>query len=121
MRILQTLTITLALGGLLEVGAVADQPTSPRVAKLNEAGVVKNQRGSRRTSGRIAVTGKLTGEGVECQTFRSKNGILYTLVGNLRGFKEGDKVRVTGKVVKMSTCMQGTTLALESIKKVNRL
>ena len=124
MRILRASIIFLALGGLLQMAAVvvvAARPTSPVVAKLNVAGVAAgNQRGSRSSSKRIAITGKLTGEGVECQAFRSKNGILYTLVGNLRGFREGDKVRIVGKVVKISTCMQGTTLALESIRKVGR-
>ena len=61
---------------------------------------------------RITVTGRLTREGVECQAFRSKNGILYTLTGNLRGFKAGDRVRVVGRVAQMSTCMQGTTLSV---------
>jgi TolB-like protein len=64
------------------------------------------------------VTGRLTREGVECQAFRSKNGKLYTLSGNLRGFKAGDRVRVTGRVAEVSTCMQGTTLSVESIRKI---
>jgi len=123
MRILQTATIVLALGGLLQMpmAAAVTRPTSFNVAKLNREGPAANQNSSRRSVKRIVVTGKITGEGVECRALRSNNGILYTLVGNLRGLKEGDKVRVVGKVMKMSTCMQGTTLAVESIRKSSRL
>ena len=47
----------------------------------------------------ITVRGILTNEGVECQAMRSLNdNKLYTLTGNLQGFKTGDKVEVTGKV-----------------------
>ena len=67
----------------------------------------------------ITVIGTLTEEGVECQAMRSlDDNKLYTLTGNLQGFKNGDKVEVTGKVVEVSICMQGTTIAVDKITKV---
>ena len=67
----------------------------------------------------ITVIGTLTGEGVECQAMRSlDDNKLYTLTGNSQGFKNGDKVEVTGKVVEVSFCMQGTTIAVDKITKV---
>ncbi len=64
----------------------------------------------------IQVRGTLTGEGVECQALRTANGQLYTLTGELGGFKTGDKVRVKGEVAQVSTCQQGITIAVEKIQ-----
>ena len=61
-------------------------------------------------SGAICVKGKLTDEGVECQAFRSTDGELYTLVGHLNGFQNGDDVVVCGTIASVSFCMQGTTI-----------
>ena len=107
MKILCLMTMVLALGGL--PGTSAARPNPFGAADQND---------SRRSGRRITVTGRLTREGVECQAFRSRNGILYTLTGNLRGFKAGDRVRVVGRVAELSTCMQGTTLSVESIRRV---
>lgn len=93
-----------------------ESPAAPdNVMRLAPAG---SQNVSRRSGGRVTVTGRLTGEGVECQAFRSKGGKLYTLAGNLRGFKAGDRVRVVGRVAEISMCMQGTTLSVESIRRI---
>jgi hypothetical protein len=67
--------------------------------------------------GTITVTGALTSEGVECQALRGDDGQLYTLAGDLHGFRTGDRVRVTGRVAEVSTCMQGTTIAITTIEK----
>ncbi len=64
---------------------------------------------------RVAVTGTLTDEGVECQALRAEDGALYTLVGDLAGFRTGDPVRVAGSIAEMSVCMQGTTIRVETI------
>lgn len=64
----------------------------------------------------IQVRGILTGEGVECQALRSAEGRLYTLTGDLGGFKTGDKVRVKGEIAQVSTCQQGITIAVEKIQ-----
>lgn len=67
----------------------------------------------------ITVRGILTNEGVECQAMRSlDDNKLYTLTGNLQGFKTGDKVEVTSKVAEVLICMQGTTIAVDKITKV---
>lgn len=64
----------------------------------------------------VRVTGRLTGEGVECQALRGDDGRLYTLTGDLKGFKTGDRVTVEGTVAEISICMQGTTLGVTSIE-----
>jgi hypothetical protein len=61
--------------------------------------------------------GELTDEGVECQAFRSESGELFTLIGNLEGYKTGDKVVVCGTIAEISFCMQGTTLVISYIGK----
>ena len=65
----------------------------------------------------MTVTGKLTNEGVECKAMRGDDGKLYTLTGDLKGFRAGDRVKVTGRIAEMSTCMQGTTLGVEKIER----
>jgi len=64
----------------------------------------------------INVRGTLTGEGIECQALRGDDGELYTLTGDLSGFEEGDRVKVRGTVAEISTCQQGTTIEVQSIK-----
>lgn len=61
-------------------------------------------------SGAICLRGTLTGEGVECQAFRSDDGDLYTLMGDLNDFQTGDSVVVCGTIATVSFCMQGTTI-----------
>lgn len=62
------------------------------------------------------ITGTLTTEGVECPAMRGDDGQLYTLVGNLSGFKPGDRVRIEGELMLVSNCMQGQTIRLKTIK-----
>jgi hypothetical protein len=66
--------------------------------------------------GPTVVEGTLTGEGVECPTLETRSGTLYTLLGELGSFGEGDAVRVTGTPVEMSICMQGITLRVRRIE-----
>ena len=61
--------------------------------------------------------GALTDEGVECQAFRSDTGELFTLIGDLEGYQNGDKVVVCGTIAEISFCMQGTTLVVSYIGK----
>jgi hypothetical protein len=63
----------------------------------------------------ITISGQLTREGVECQALRSDKGELFTLVGDLRGFSAGQRVRVTGQRMEVSTCQQGTTVRVNKI------
>lgn len=63
----------------------------------------------------LRLTGKLTAEGVECPAFRSTQGELYTLLGDLGGFHAGDAVTIEAESVEMSMCMQGTTVKVLSI------
>jgi hypothetical protein len=68
-------------------------------------------------TGTLCVKGTLTDEGVECQAFRSTDGELYTLVGDLNGFQNGDQVVVCGTIAGTSFCMQGTTINVSWIGK----
>lgn len=69
------------------------------------------------SSDTLRVTGTLTDEGVECPALRGDDGTLYTLTPrDLHGFGPGDHVTVTGLEVEISTCMQGTTLAVTDIR-----
>ena len=61
--------------------------------------------------------GVLTDEGVECQAFRSEDGELLTLIGDLEKYGNGDKVVVCGTIADISFCMQGTTLVVSYIGK----
>jgi len=54
---------------------------------------------------------------VECQAFHGDDGELYTLVGDLKGFQNGDAVVVCGTVAGISFCMQGTTINVSWIGK----
>jgi hypothetical protein len=65
----------------------------------------------------LCVKGKLTDEGVECQAFRSTADELFTLVGDLNGFQNGDEVVVCGTIAEISFCMQGTTINVTWIGK----
>lgn len=63
----------------------------------------------------LCLKGVLTDEGIECQAFRSVSDELFTLIGDLKGYKTGDKVVVCGVVADFSFCMQGTTLIMNWI------
>jgi len=61
--------------------------------------------------GELCLRGRLSGEGVECQTFRGADGGLYTLAGRPAAERTGEEVCLCGRPVMMSICMQGRTLA----------
>ena len=66
----------------------------------------------------ITVIGKLTAEGVECQAMRQdRTRKLFTLVprSKLKGYKNGDHVKVVGSIVAISFCQQGTTISIKTI------
>lgn len=65
--------------------------------------------------GTARVQGRLTAEGVECPALRSDDGTLYTLLGDLKGLKTGDRVAVEGTRVEISFCMQGITLQIKRL------
>jgi len=52
-------------------------------------------------------------EGVECQAFRSEDGELFTLIGDLEGYGNRDKVVVCGTVAEISFCMRISFLNFE--------
>jgi len=59
--------------------------------------------------------GVLTTEGVECPTLRGRDGRLYTLMGDLHGFKPHDHVCIVPDYIEMTYCMQGTTAHVDWI------
>lgn len=63
----------------------------------------------------IHIEGQLTSEGVECQAMRADDGTLYTLIGDLGDFRDGDQVLLEASPAEVSICLQGTTLLVHSI------
>jgi hypothetical protein len=63
----------------------------------------------------MKIQGQLTSDGVECPAMKADNGTIYTLLGDLKGFKAGDRVIVEAKPVEISFCMQGTTVQVTQI------
>jgi hypothetical protein len=64
------------------------------------------------TVGEVCVRGRVTDEGIECPAMRGADGRLYTLAGDLAGLAPGAEACICGTVAELSTCMQGTTLAI---------
>ena len=96
----------LVLGCALAVGSAGAPPRT-----------FIDQRTTAQQSQSMTVTGKLTNEGAECQAMRGDDGKLYSLTGDLKGFRTGDRVKVTGRIAEASFCMQGTTLGVEKIER----
>ncbi len=67
--------------------------------------------------GILHLRGTLVAGGAECQRFRASNDKFYTLVGDLRGFRTGDEVEITGKIPRASHCMQDTTIQVQTIRR----
>lgn len=75
-----------------------------------------NGDGDDAASRRLTVTGTLTGEGVSCPALRGDDGRLYTLAGDLDGYRRGDRVEVRGVRAQASICQQGTTIEVTRIR-----
>jgi Protein of unknown function (DUF5818) len=100
----------IAVRGLFLVAATAlhacaSSPTSPAEVEFSASppGQV------------IKVDGVLTSEGAECPAMRADDGSVYTLLGDLKGFGPGDRIRVEGTRQEVSICMQGLTLQVTQI------
>lgn len=63
----------------------------------------------------IEMTGTITRQGVECPTMRGDDGRTYSLLGDIRGFRPGDRVSISGRVAEMSFCQQGTAVEVRRI------
>jgi Protein of unknown function (DUF5818) len=61
----------------------------------------------------VSLTGVLTGESADCQGFRSDQGDLYLLTGDLHGFKTGDRVRLGARVVEGGPCQEAGKRTLQ--------
>jgi hypothetical protein len=65
------------------------------------------------------ITGTVTKEGVECPAVRGDDGKLYTIATADRSkLTAGARVRITGTLAQMSTCMQGVTINATKIEVV---
>lgn len=69
------------------------------------------------THGPLRLCGQLIPGGAECQRFRSSEGRLYTLEGDLRGFRIGDTVEITGVPAQASHCMQDIPITVKTIRR----
>lgn len=67
----------------------------------------------------LELTGTLIPGGVECQLFQTESGERFTLIGDLKDFKNGDRVWLTGDIVPFSHCMQDITLEIKSVNAAN--
>lgn len=93
---------------------VVDGPSSNQRAGANgEDGVAPV--GEPAMEGQLLLEGELTDEGVECPAFRGDDGEIYTLVGDLGDAETGDRVRIVGTPVEVSSCQQGTTIEIIEI------
>ncbi|MCE7029541.1 DUF5818 domain-containing protein [Jiella avicenniae] len=76
------------------------------------------------TAALLVAAGAVSGEGVvlegvECPRIRMDDGREFSLVGADTGKLRaavGHHIRVTGKIVPFSTCMQGLTLRVETVQ-----
>lgn len=100
-----------------EEAAVPDEPGGSAGAMDEGAGY---EEGEGEGAQELFLEGELTDEGVECQAFRSTEGDLYTLTGDLAGFQNGNRVRIVAAPVEASTCMQGTTVHVVEISAVEQ-
>lgn len=65
----------------------------------------------------IEVMGILTSEGGDdCQTMMGEDGTLYSLVGELEVFEDGDLVRVNGNLANPAVCDVGTPIEIVDIE-----
>jgi hypothetical protein len=72
--------------------------------------------GGRHAKRVLRITGTLVEGGAECQRFRADSGKFYTLEGDLRGFRTGDRVKIVATISQASHCMQDTPLRVVSIE-----
>jgi hypothetical protein len=69
--------------------------------------------------GVVTITGLVTNEGVECPAVRGDDGKLYTITGPARDkVRPGMRVRISGNVAEISTCMQGTTISASDVEEL---
>src|SRR5688572_21163762 len=116
-------TLTGDLSGFEEGDSVKVRGTVAEVSICQQGTTIEVQsikddksQGNQNRTRVVRIAGTLTNEGVECQALVTDSGKLYTLTGNLRGFENGDRVRVVGKVAEVSICQQGTTLQVLNIR-----
>ena len=69
---------------------------------------------------RVHLEGVLVEGGAECPRFRASDNTYYTLEGNLRGFRIGDTVEITGVLLNASHCMQDTPVRVDTINRAKR-
>ena len=74
--------------------------------------------GSKGQADTVELTGTFIKGGAECRLFKSDSGEKYSLVGDLKGYKDGNRVRILGKFAEMSFCMQGKTIVVIKIERV---
>ncbi len=78
---------------------------------------VSNAVGGVDAAGSAAIVGILTDEGQQCPALRDDAGNLYTLLGDLEGFDDGDRVLIRGSVqADDRICGQAETVQLYEIE-----
>lgn len=95
---------------------VLDETMRPLASGAYRIGEPRGRPGDPGRPERVRVLGVISNEGATCPTLRGEDGRLYSLAGDLAGYRGGDRVEVTGELAEMSTCMQGTTIGIASIR-----
>jgi len=66
--------------------------------------------------GTIRISGQITSEGVGCLVLRGSNDALFSLTGNVGTPAPGARVVVEGKVLERSSCTQGVTIEVRTLR-----
>lgn len=66
----------------------------------------------------LEIGGVLTDEGGACQAMRGLDDALYSLTGDLAGYRSGDIVEVRGIAAKDGACSRGRTIEVKTIAAV---
>ena len=70
-------------------------------------------------AGDISIRGKVLGQGAPCVQFRLSGGETVSLQGaSPQQFKKGMAMRVSGRWISVSNCMQGRTFQVKEFSKI---
>jgi uncharacterized protein DUF5818 len=111
------LLLTVFVFGSVQIALGHAPASSPQTPSTKGTCQLGSSQGSTKKNERLHLQGVLVEGGAECQRFRADNGTLYTLEGDLHGFRTGDRVKITGVIPEVSHCMQDTPLRVISIER----
>ncbi len=67
----------------------------------------------------VVIVGEVLGRGITCLQFHMQAGETISLQGKIPNpFAKGQKLRLTGRFVEFSTCMQGRSFLVERFEPI---